>query len=395
MRLQAPQTGDLLPTWDSSFMADVKLDIRQTNPNDSDKSVADTVALMGTHANNACSSQQIKEALQQAGINNSTNEDEAIRKIFHWIKGEVTFIQDEDHLRKMFYDPESKELLITPPALLSMSNPSGDCDDFSMLACAMLMAKGVKCDFVTVAANSSFPREFSHIYCMVATRDGRNIPFDASHGKKVGWETARAFRKQVWPVFNWTNGLSRMGGGRNGKGGMGMVIDGSRASFDTRFKRGLMGLILNNGMGDVDCTTDDDGNVSCSTDVTSTPLMTGVTNVDPSTGIPYDVELNSSSGSTSSSSSSSSAASASTNNLLNSIFNSVSSIVKQVTQQPGTQSTTCNPLTGVCTTSSTVLPTAAQAAAGVSLVSSSLGSILPTLLLIGVGIFALDELGKH
>jgi hypothetical protein len=395
MSAQAPQFASLLPDWDSSFLSNVRMDVKKTNPFDSDKSVADTVALMGTHANNACGSSQVEKALQEAGANQQgLSEDQIIQRIFSFIKGNITFLQDEDHLRKMFYDPESKELLITPPALLEMNHSQGDCDDFSMLGCAMLMSKGVKCDFVTVAANSSFPREFSHIYCMVRSRDGRNIPFDASHGKEVGWETARAFRKQVWPVFSWAGG-SRVGGRRNGKGGMGMVIDGSRASFDTRFKKGLMGLILNNGIGDVDCTTDDDGNVSCSTDVTSTPLMTGVTNVDPSTGIPYDVELNSSSGSTSSSSSSSSAASASTNNLLNSIFNSVSSIVKQVTQQPGTQSTTCNPLTGVCTTSSTVLPTAAQAAAGVSLVSSSLGSILPTLLLIGVGIFALDELGKH
>lgn len=192
----------LLPDWSGPFGAN-GIAIQKTDGNDSDRSVADTVALMARHAREASGSVQVKQALLNAGVQGNQSEDEVLARVFSYIKSTVRFVQDEEQLEGIFQDPSDKELLITPPVLLGMLLPKGDCDDFSMLACSMLTAKGIQCDFVTVAANSNNPREFSHVYCMVRTRDGRSIPFDASHGKSVGWETERATRKQVWPVFNW------------------------------------------------------------------------------------------------------------------------------------------------------------------------------------------------
>jgi hypothetical protein len=388
MHTQNAQSG-LLPLWQAPF-GQVAMSVKKTNPNDSDKSVADTVALMGIHARNASSSSQVKAALQEAGVNQQgLTEDQIINRIFSFIKGKIDFVQDEDQLGGMFYNPDSKELLITPPVLLSMSHPRGDCDDFSMLGCSMLMAKGVKCDFVTVAANSSFPSEFSHIYCMVRTRDGRVIPFDASHGKEAGWETARAYRKQVWPVFNWT-------GESMGRGGMGMVIDGSRAAFDTRFRKGLMGLIMSNGLGQVSCSTDDQGNMTCSTDVVQNPvnpvdvtlaqstIMTGP-NVTPG----QLASMNSNPVSISSPPSSSGGVN--WNSILQTITGAASKIAVQTSQPAGIQTQTCN-AQGVCTTSSEVLPAGyAGTLPSLGLNSASLSGLLPLLLIGAVVIFAMDQ----
>ena len=170
-----------------------------------DGGVARTVGIMNGHCNKALSCEQIKDALRIAGISSSMGEDEVISRVFRYIKGKVRFIEDEKQLEKLFEFNHAKgrELLISPPVLLSMQKPMGDCDDFSMLACTMLNSSGVKCDFITVAADERHPEIFTHIYCLITKKDGTQVPFDASHGKDVGWETSKQFRKQIWPFISW------------------------------------------------------------------------------------------------------------------------------------------------------------------------------------------------
>ncbi len=198
----------LAPDWARQFSASKQLgmSIVRTDASNSDNSVADTVALMGSHANAGSVSPQVIKALNDAGVRASDTEDKKIQKVYLYIKGHVRFVEDETQLKNIFAVPNSKELLITPPVLLSMSQPKGDCDDFSMVGCSMLMAAGVQCDFTTIAAEVDMPDQFTHVYCMVKTNDGRSIPFDTSHGKAVGWESPRIFRKMVWPVFSWNKG---------------------------------------------------------------------------------------------------------------------------------------------------------------------------------------------
>lgn len=349
----------LFPDWGKAYSAN-GISIRKTNANDSDKSVADTVALMGIHARKASQSIQIKQALQGAGCANQCSEDETIRCVFSYIKNRVSFIEDEKQLEQMFEEPRSKELLITPEVLLGMPDPRGDCDDFSMLACAMLMAKGIQCDFVTVAANSGNPKDYSHIYCMVTTRDGRKIPFDSSHGDRAGWETGKAYRKQVWPVFG-------TGGGRDGReGGLGMVVNGSRGAFDRSFEHGLRGLM---GMGDdsdlpiLDNTTEYGIENAGVSDVYTAP--TPIATTPSSTSI--------------------------FTNLLPNLFGAVEKIAVQTTQQPGVSQQVCNSA-GVCTTSTTVLPANYAGSLNIpGLSTSSISSLLPFLLIGGLLLFAMEK----
>lgn len=373
----------LSSSWGSLFNAS-GISIRKTDPNNNDRSVADTVALMGTHARTASTSLQVKQALQDAGANVAgLSEDEVINRIFRFVKRNVTFVEDEEQLARIFKQPKGKELLITPPVLLTMPDPKGDCDCFSMLGCSMLMAKGIQCDFATIAANGNQPTEFSHVYCMVRTRDGRVIPFDASHGKEAGWETNRIYRKQVWPVFNWGSGKAGMG--MTVADNYGQLQKGLGRVWAAQFQEGLRRRAIN-GLGDTLC--DDEGDCYDSdseqqtvygSDSDVANLMTGPLGIPPA------------SPPTSSPSSPSSSATNPNSNVLNSILPGLATAAEKVaiqsTQQPGTQ--TCNAM-GVCT--STVY-SAASSASSAALISS-LSSYLPIILIAGAALLIFGDMEK-
>lgn len=217
-----------------------------TTIGESDRSVADTIALMSVHTNSAAKTPQIARALEDAGcLEPSLTEDEVISRVFTYIKQHVTFVEDDSQLAEIFQVRKSRELLITPPVLLSMREPQGDCDDFSMLCCAMLMACGVSCHFITVAADRAQPMKYSHVYCLAVTSDGREIPLDCSHGKYAGWET-NSSRRQVWPVINWNKGKSGMHGlgdeGTTGNSDGGYIPTTSGTDWGSIFASSIPGI---------------------------------------------------------------------------------------------------------------------------------------------------------
>lgn len=308
--------------------------IVKTNPHDSNASVADTIAIMGSHADAASISPQVISALSAAGVSTSDSEDNKIQKIFQYVKSRVTFTEDESQLANIFAVPNSKELLITPPVLLSMPDPKGDCDDFSMLGCSMLNAAGVKCDFVTIAADDRMPDQFTHVYCMVTTSDGRQIPFDSSHGQSVGWESPNIYKKMIWPTFAWNKGK-----------GLGMTL------------RQRAGLGDDTTAGDIYSSDGVDpsytGSQISSTgyQFPSAPVIIGST---PSSAPSWLTSL------------------------LPGVFGAAEKIAIQTTQQPGVQTTGPN---GV--TTSTVLP---QGATSLNIpgLTTGVGSINPLFLIGGV-----------
>jgi hypothetical protein len=76
----------------------------------------------------------------------------------------------------------------------------GDCDDFTMMLCALLGCCGLGYEIITVAASPREPGTFSHVYCRAVLPDGSRVPLDASHGKYPGWQvpTAHVSRLQAW-----------------------------------------------------------------------------------------------------------------------------------------------------------------------------------------------------
>ncbi len=132
-----------------------------------------------------------------------SSQSDLARCLFWWVKKNIQFVEDEELLnQELGYGALEldKELLISPPVLLSMPSPMGDCDDFSTLLASLLLACEIKCSFVTVAADGMDPYKFSHVYVRAYPNDGEAIYLDTSHGPYPGWETSRQFRKQEWPL---------------------------------------------------------------------------------------------------------------------------------------------------------------------------------------------------
>lgn len=324
-----------------------------------DRTTAQTVGLMASHALHAASSQQVSKAIRDSGAPDTKELQECLKAIFQYIKRRVKFVEDNEPLGRMFGIADSKELLITPPALLSMKSPEGDCDDFSMLAASMMIACGIPCSFVTVAADGRAPETFTHVYCM-----GAGIPFDTSHGKEVGWETEKQFRKKVWPIVGW-----------EGKGeGLGMIV-GKEGYQKAWLNAGLRGLL---GLGD---DTDSDFS-SAEGDflASSSPILMTGPNVNLNDPALNMSSINPTGGGTSVFvPSNSSAATINWNNLLPGIFGSAEKIAQQTTQPAGYQITGPNGQT-----TSVVLPAGGTLPSISSLTSSLSSSGLMPLLLLGL-----------
>jgi hypothetical protein len=174
-----------------------------TNPIDTDISTVDTIQQMIAIARVSSHSPRVVsvvDALQHSLPNKPSNLD-LVRAIFWWIKNHVKFVSDESILgAELGYEDVNQELLIPADTLLAMAQPMGDCDDFSMLVASFMLCISVPVWFVAVAVDRDQPWRFSHVYCRVRV-DGVSIPFDASHGKQLGWETkSNVFRRMEWLV---------------------------------------------------------------------------------------------------------------------------------------------------------------------------------------------------
>ena len=181
---------------------------------DPDTQVAQTVDLMGKYVRHDAADERIR-----ADAFSALQSDDPVADIFYHVKRRLAFIHDEDLARP--YGPakwEITEALIPPAAMVRMCDagqchPQGDCDDFSMYVACLLRVLGYAPKFVTVAADSSQPGRYSHVYAVVYTthqpqpaaanrRQPSRIPLDCSHGQFPGWEVpaSSVTRKREWDI---------------------------------------------------------------------------------------------------------------------------------------------------------------------------------------------------
>ena len=179
----------------------------RTDPFNSDRSVADTVAQMAHVVRISIGHSIIRDAVERAtrDLDPWASDRDIASSIFYWIKTNIKFSLDETiaarYLGMSDFDAMDTELLIVPTALLSLPVPMGDCDDFSTLTATMLMALGFPCAFVTIAADSSMPDTFSHVYVKAWLPDSNSgLYMDTSHGTYPGWEHDKYTRKKEWPI---------------------------------------------------------------------------------------------------------------------------------------------------------------------------------------------------
>jgi len=188
--------GVSLPAFHPDFgLATVTMEAR---PSMEDEAfTAQTIERMVEYAGAAATSPIVRQAALAAAAGFSSQASQA-GAIWKWIRERIRFQTDEDTARPIAADPENTEVLIPPDHLLRMARPAGDCDDFSMLAAAMLMSLGIPASFRTVAADPASDR-YSHVYVVAHTAEGR-LPMDCSHGRFPGWEVRATGKARDWRI---------------------------------------------------------------------------------------------------------------------------------------------------------------------------------------------------
>ena len=147
---------------------------------------------------------------------------------FWFCKHHVRFAVDETAVLALFGEQNQVDFLMSPPVLLAMRRPAGDCDDFTMLCCALLECRGIPWEIVTIACDRAEPGRWSHVYCRAILPDGRRLALDPTNGRYPGWEVPAVdvFRRQFW-------------------NSSGQPVDGPESIRDTR-----MHAYRRRGMGD-------------------------------------------------------------------------------------------------------------------------------------------------
>jgi hypothetical protein len=167
---------------------------------------ARTVKQMGNHILAAQSDPLLASAVFDA-IGRNRTPSFMLSALWWWTKHLVRFVHDDDLIAHLLGEGDHFELLISPPVLLRMEKPEGDCDDFTMLICAMAKLCGFPIRIVTLACDRKRPGEYSHVYgASLLDRDldsaERWMPLDVSHGKFPGWEVPAhdVQRKTMWDL---------------------------------------------------------------------------------------------------------------------------------------------------------------------------------------------------
>lgn len=190
-------------------------------PDDAEGQVAATIDMMRRYVKEDYTKPEIQEDAFRAvnGERDSITDRECVERVYRFVNDRITFTEDTA-LTGLFEHQEPDmpivEALIRPVDMSVMCSGGscgrvGDCDDFSMTVAALLLALGIRCSFVTVAADSNNPGVMSHVYVAAYTQDGQRIPVDASHGPRAGWETANATRIQEWPLLSGLGDIAVIG----------------------------------------------------------------------------------------------------------------------------------------------------------------------------------------
>lgn len=180
-------------------------------PEDAEGQVRAVIGLMTRYAVEDSASPAIELAAQEILASLYTagpGDREKIQAVFEHVKRRVRFVLDETTSIpfQRERDPLSEpvvEALIRPSDMAVYCREGhciGDCDDFAMYAAALLVALGVRCGFVTIAADPLDPSRYSHVYVVAYTGEGERIPLDTSHGPYAGWEARSPYMLREWPV---------------------------------------------------------------------------------------------------------------------------------------------------------------------------------------------------
>ena len=175
-------------------------------PDDDEAATRDTISLMARLIREDAGSAPVRAAAADAASGIPRDQvQKLVAAVFWWIKRHVRLTPDAELARGiagLASLPEETEVLIRPADILtSMRQAQGDCDDFSMLAAAMLRALGIPAYLVTIAADPAAPGQYSHVYVVARTPQGE-IALDTSHGPRPAWSARAAGKSRKWEIDN-------------------------------------------------------------------------------------------------------------------------------------------------------------------------------------------------
>ena len=116
-----------------------------------------TVRKMCEHIRAAQSDPIVRNVAAGSTQNRKTAADK-LSALWLWVKAHVKFVHDDTLIRQLFNEADHFELLISPPVLVRMDRPRGDCDDFTMLILALASIAGFDCGIVTLACDQPAAR---------------------------------------------------------------------------------------------------------------------------------------------------------------------------------------------------------------------------------------------
>ena len=159
--------------------------------------------------------------------------------IYNWMQQNLRFMPDM----------VGKETLRTPRETLTVR--AGDCDDFTILAAALLGTIGIRSRAVTVSSHADDSQSFSHIY-PEAFVDGKWVAMDiARPGAQFGLTPQKYYRKREWDLFannfrdvSGLSGYMGCGIGCAGVRGLGAVNRGRRQLGDFTDDVSAVGQVL-------------------------------------------------------------------------------------------------------------------------------------------------------
>lgn len=176
-----------------------------------DEQVAFTIQRMREYALLSASTPELQEDLAEAMHLGSGN---VLVGVHRFVRDNLRFAEDESTVQSLSgYIPDREstvESLIAPldlsAAIRSGLWPSEDCDGFSMYVAALLEAAGIRCSFVTVAADHEDVARYSHVYVAAYPQKNVRVAIDASHGHHIGWEVPNRYGKiREWPLRSQNN----------------------------------------------------------------------------------------------------------------------------------------------------------------------------------------------
>lgn len=248
----------------------------QSDLQNQDHATQQTVQLMAREIRKSAADPHVQSAARTALVKYSQGRRGAYAACWAawWsVRHNLKFVSDDTLLRGIpTPNPPEMELLVSPAVMVRSSEPQGDCDDFTMMICALLQCLGVRWEIVTVAADPGDPQRWSHVYAVAILENGTRWTMDAAppDAKYPGWEVPadRILRYQAWdqdgqPVER-ERPIKRMQGYIRGRGWSGMGAVPRTRLTRRRGMRGLGDTVSCDESGN--CTTIPDPTVNAAGD---------------------------------------------------------------------------------------------------------------------------------